>query len=1439
MLNITREIDSPFNPCVEVSSRDRIEAISGFQMSPVAAWHGILPCLHRVAVLIFLTLGVCGLAESAGFSVTAAGTWPACDHGNPNACGPECVVSDTFKFEGTGLVTLNAVVTPYEVSIPLYQQNILYPQLSYLGWWFDGNDGSVESLWSSSSGNPVRGEPFWSTSKSKVSNTTGTVEKRLVACPQRSYGSLGGMWQFASTNSATMIFEPRPENASTLWEHPEQLGGTRDNENTRYHPLPICGLGLPTYSVNTSFLNLVIEDTEFGCQTIGHDLAMRRVWNMQPGRSGMFGNGWSFEFESRLTQGQGLTGMVKLTQGSGQTIEYVYQGSQAVDAETTRVDYLRFTPGQGPLLTANINNASGRGEYRLTDRQAKTVHVYEYASTFAGVRTYRLSRIEDRNANTISLGYDGAGRLATITDPAGRQTRFDYNAQNRVARMHTFDGRSASYAYDGAGNLVRNLDLLGTVITYTYDALRYPLSMSVDGRITRFAYATKGTGERYLASVTEPDGQTIAYAFDRGIPDSGGGWRENRIVTEPGGARTVYYDRNGRTDIIDAPRGRTRITYNGLYLPDAITDPKGQTARLEYDSAGNLTKYTDTLGNVTSLSYDEDWNLISATDALGRTSRYRYDDRHNLIETITPLGRVTAYTLDDKGLVTQITMPEGQRYAMGYDSAGNLTSLTDPLGQTLRIDFDAAGLNPRRSIDPLGNTTGFDFDANRRLTAVHRADGASELIEHDCCAMTSVADGAGEITEYQRDAVSRLTAILDPLGQRTAFTYNADGDLTGVTDPLGRTTQISYDPDHLPNRLTDALGGQVRLARDATGNLTRLTDERDNATDHTYDAADRLVSITDPLGQVTARYAYDALGQVTAITNARGGRVRLTYDADGRVIGKAYDDKTVATYVWNNNDGLIQVTDATGTKRFTYDVVDRVSSIIYPDGKRAGFEYDAAGNISSLTYPNGLVVQYDYDALDRVAEVRFGGQSIRLEYDAAGHLAGEARSNGVNSLYEHDAVGRVTRIRHRRGATSIVDLQYVRNEAGLITSEVAARPLHPTTTAGTVTADYDAANTILNTNDDHFTHDADGNLIEISGSRPFTGAYDPENRPTSITRSGSLTRYDYDGIGNRVQGRSSTVTRKYYHDTSGRLLTDIDVTNNTVTHYIYAGARLIASGGPGRGYFFHHFNQIGSTLALTNSAGNVVGAFAYDPFGRVVARSGNVNTAMTFVGAYGVIEGGGDLFFMRHRYYDARTGRFIQRDPIGFEGGQTNLYAYAMNNPFTFVDPDGTFFGLGVGEVLVYGGALAIAFTTYGVISEFIAKHTVAAKGNTVNEVMKGNPAAAPALLKGTVLRSKSDIQEIYLAAYVLDKPFAYVKKWRLGEIRGYLRTRKYLHQANILDGFRELACAKSLPFQAVYDGLEFVYVYSEYQKTGVVPKWAIPDWAESSDTSKALLGVR
>ncbi|MDX9715704.1 MAG: RHS repeat-associated core domain-containing protein [Dissulfurispiraceae bacterium] len=47
------------------------------------------------------------------------------------------------------------------------------------------------------------------------------------------------------------------------------------------------------------------------------------------------------------------------------------------------------------------------------------------------------------------------------------------------------------------------------------------------------------------------------------------------------------------------------------------------------------------------------------------------------------------------------------------------------------------------------------------------------------------------------------------------------------------------------------------------------------------------------------------------------------------------------------------------------------------------------------------------------------------------------------------------------------------------------------------------------------------------------------------------------------------------------------------------------------------------------------------------------------------------LYYYRARYYDANTGRFISKDPIGFSAGDVNLYRYVGNNPVNWTDPEG------------------------------------------------------------------------------------------------------------------------------------------------------------------------
>jgi RHS repeat-associated protein len=192
--------------------------------------------------------------------------------------------------------------------------------------------------------------------------------------------------------------------------------------------------------------------------------------------------------------------------------------------------------------------------------------------------------------------------------------------------------------------------------------------------------------------------------------------------------------------------------------------------------------------------------------------------------------------------------------------------------------------------------------------------------------------------------------------------------------------------------------------------------------------------------------------------------------------------------------------------------------------------------------------------------------------------------------------------------------------------------------------------------------DPDGNLLNgpnAQGTAAASYQYDPHNRLTGVNGA-SLYRYNPDG--HCVQDDTAT----YVIDPNASLPR---ILKRGSTCYIW-GANGLEYEINGSATTTYHADHLGSTMLLTDSAGNVTAAYEYDSYGNTTYTTNPAATVFRWHGTLGVITQANGLINMRARMYNPRIMRFLNQDPIGFQGGM-NWFAFVGGNPISRVDPLG------------------------------------------------------------------------------------------------------------------------------------------------------------------------
>jgi len=215
-------------------------------------------------------------------------------------------------------------------------------------------------------------------------------------------------------------------------------------------------------------------------------------------------------------------------------------------------------------------------------------------------------------------------------------------------------------------------------------------------------------------------------------------------------------------------------------------------------------------------------------------------------------------------------------------------------------------------------------------------------------------------------------------------------------------------------------------------------------------------------------------------------------------------------------------------------------------------------------------------------------------------------------------------------------------------------------------ATYDAANRILSFDGFTPTYDANGNLTELDGD---TYAWNVRDELVSITGPSLSASFGYDAFGRRSQKTVNGQTTHYLADGINPLQEQASAGQNwTALTMTGLGIDEIIARGDASGTYYFLPDGLGSTVALMDGTGAIHTEYTYAPFGETT-RTGTVATnPFQFTGRENDNTG---LYYYRARYYHPVLQRFMSEDPIGFAGGDVNLYAYVGNAPVNFVDPLG------------------------------------------------------------------------------------------------------------------------------------------------------------------------
>jgi len=536
------------------------------------------------------------------------------------------------------------------------------------------------------------------------------------------------------------------------------------------------------------------------------------------------------------------------------------------------------------------------------------------------------------------------------------------------------------------------------------------------------------------------------------------------------------------------------------------------------------------------------------------------------------------------------------------NSLGNQTTYTSTMMGGVWVMLSSQG--PGCSSCSIRNNVQDTYDSNGNLLTTIDADGNTITYTYDgnnnILSKSAQLNGSAVTTSYTYNSFGEVLTMTDPLGNTTTDTYDANGNLLTVTAPApnGQTaasvTQFAYNTLGELTQITDPLTHITHLSYYPTGLIQSITDAQNNTTSYAYDARGNRTSVIDPINGSAhpTTFTFDIMNRLTGITYPDGTSASFGYDYRGRRTSATDQNGKTTVYAYDDADRLLSVTDAANNvTQYNYDTESNLTSITDANNHTTYFTHDALGRITQTTFPSSLVETYGYDPVGNLtSKTDRKGQTIQYVYDSLYRMNSETYPDSTSASYVYDLVGEIQQVTDPTGTYA-----FANDNMGRLTG---------TTTQYSFLPGHNFQNT--------YTYDAASNRTSLTAPDGSTNAYnyDTLNRLNTLTNSVTgQFGFGYDALSRRTQlTRPNGLITNYTYDGLSHLLSVLHQTSSTTLDgasygYDYAGNRTSNTNHLSGITSNYGYDAIYELLNVTQG-GSTTESYSYDAVGNRLSSSG-------------------------------------------------------------------------------------------------------------------------------------------------------------------------------------------------------------------------------------------